>query len=373
MKQEQLTENNRKIISKQGDDNHRILSNCLYCQAKVVKRGIRKKKYETIQIYYCKHCNKRFTSQITKNKTYPLSIIIESLTLYNRLNPINKISKTMKNKYGFSLSNKIISQWIKESMQYIPFFRMRNFTVNKYSQKDIIEESKLIHNQIYHFMYHRAKLDMILKEEYRHYRFRPLQEFLELVIAECPHQLFSNTTKRASEFKNIFNLEQVKITPKTNIAVKTANFVVQAVSNNKLRHEKLQEFMLVNDSATIAVEVPIIINSEDLRHYKHELNFQIPITLKDQEYITGHIDIIQLRNGSVHIMDYKPSAKKTNPIGQLTLYALALSRLTGIRLYHFKCAWFDNKDYYEFFPLHVVYKLNKKRKKIPKVQKRLSK
>ena len=62
---------------------------------------------------------------------------------------------------------------------------------------------------------------------------------------------------------------------------------------------------------------------------------------------------------------------RKKPISQLTCYALALSRLTGIRIYHFKCAWFDDKDYYEFFPLHVVYKLNKKRKRLPRDQKRL--
>ncbi|MDP3795433.1 MAG: hypothetical protein Q8R13_05975 [bacterium] len=43
------------------------------------------------------------------------------------------------------------------------------------------------------------------------------------------------------------------------------------------------------------------------------------------------------------------------------LYALALSRLTTLRLFHMKCAWFDGENYFEFFPLHVVYK--KKRQK----------
>jgi len=50
----------------------------------------------------------------------------------------------------------------------------------------------------------------------------------------------------------------------------------------------------------------------------------------------------------------------------MTLYALALSRLTGLRLYHFKCGWFDQDKYYEFFPLHVVYKKPpRKRRKRP--------
>ena len=137
-----------------------------------------------------------------------------------------------------------------------------------------------------------------------------------------------------------------------------------------MRHETIQDFLIANDTVTIASELPILLDSQDIRHYKHELNFDIPINLKDGEHITGHINLIQIRNGSIYILDYKPSAKKQKPIEQLTIYALALARLTGLRLYHFKCAWFDSENYYEFFPLHIVYKI-KKGKRLPKEQMRL--
>jgi hypothetical protein len=65
---------------------------------------------------------------------------------------------------------------------------------------------------------------------------------------------------------------------------------------------------------------------------------------------------VQIRYGLIHILDYKPGAKKIKPIEQLTIYALALSRLTGISLYHFKCAWFDDTHYFDFFPRAVVQK-----------------
>ena len=47
----------------------------------------------------------------------------------------------------------------------------------------------------------------------------------------------------------------------------------------------------------------------------------------------------------IHILDYKPNAKKEKPIEQLTIYALALSRQIGLRLLNFKCAWFDDEHY----------------------------
>lgn len=358
MKQEQLIEEKPEEDFK----NYKNLNCCPYCSGKIIKRGIRKKKFEEIQLYYCKKCGKRFTSQITKNKTYPLRIIIDSLSLYNQLNSFEEISEIILERYGIKITPQIISRWIEEHKDYLPFLRMREFVLKKYSKKDLIEESKLIHQQIYNFKFHRAKLDLILNEEFKHFKFNPLRDFLELVLSECPHQIFREKQERASEKKEKFDLTQVQIIPKKSLASKFANFVIQGVHNNKLRHEVLEEFMFFNDSVTVAVEIPILLDAEDVNHYKFELGFDIPFSIEEGKYLTGHIDLIQVRNGSIYIMDFKPSAKKEKPIEQLTLYALALSRLTGIRLYHFKCAWFDSKDYFEFFPLHVVYKINKKTK-----------
>jgi ATP-dependent exoDNAse (exonuclease V) beta subunit len=121
----------------------------------------------------------------------------------------------------------------------------------------------------------------------------------------------------------------------------------------KRRHDELQRFMLMTDSVTVAVEVPIYLTSADIRHMQ-QLGFHIPITTTGT--ITGHIDVLQIRNGRVHILDYKPGANHERPIAQLMVYALALSRRTGLRLFDFTCAWFDDRHYFEFHPLHVVHK-----------------
>jgi hypothetical protein len=159
-----------------------------------------------------------------------------------------------------------------------------------------------------------------------------------------------------------------------------AKFVLESVEQSKDRHDALQRFMLANDSVTIATEVPIYLRREDLAHMQTQLGFELykkqtaeerKVNTEIEKYatedlpklITGHIDFIQIRNGQIHILDYKPTAAKERPIEQLTIYALALSRLTGLKVFNFKCAWFDEKDYFEFFPLHVVYKPNKKRKR----------
>jgi transposase-like protein len=342
------------------------IKNCPYCKGTdVIKSGLRKKKLETVQVYYCRHCDKKFTPLITKSKTYPVALILKSLINYNRFLSSGEILDQLKKQYGHDVSIASVLGWIKEYDHYLPFLRMREFLAKKLNSgqeklSDLVHEQRLFHNQIYDFKYHRAKMNVLMDEDYKNYKLRAAQSFLELVIGECPHQIFKESQKRSSEFKDIFNLDEVRITRKSNRACDMARFVMQAVANNKMRHERLQEFMLFCDSTTIATEIPVLLDKEDIGHYKNMLNFKIPIDLADEEVITGHIDILQLRNGMIHILDFKPSACKVKPIDQLTIYALALSRLTSLRLYNFKCAWFDEDDYYEFYPLHVVYKKKKK-------------
>ncbi|MEK6826919.1 MAG: hypothetical protein AABX99_00345, partial [Nanoarchaeota archaeon] len=129
----------------------KLLLKCPFCEGSIIKRGLRKKKYETVQRYYCPKCNKSFISAITKNKTYPLKIIMDSVTLYNRLTPLDKIPDVIKERYGISITSRIISHWLKEYEQYIPFLRMREFASKKYDKKEFIEETKLFHKQIYNF------------------------------------------------------------------------------------------------------------------------------------------------------------------------------------------------------------------------------
>lgn len=71
--------------------------------------------------------------------------------------------------------------------------------------------------------------------------------------------------------------------------------------------------------------------------------------------ITGHIDVVQVRNGFIHLLDYKPNAATINPVNQLIIYALAFAARTRLPVRMFKCAWFDEKDYFEFFPLQAVW------------------
>ena len=70
--------------------------------------------------------------------------------------------------------------------------------------------------------------------------------------------------------------------------------------------------------------------------------------------VTGHIDILQVRNNHVYILDYKPdAAKNSKAAGQLYHYALALSFRTKIPMDYIRCAWFDKDDYFEYAPSKI--------------------
>ncbi|MEK7597786.1 MAG: PD-(D/E)XK nuclease family protein [Patescibacteria group bacterium] len=239
---------------------------------------------------------------------------------------------------------------------------MREFALKKYSPKEMVITATLAHRQLYRYRFHRAKADLMIQEEYQHRKFVPVKEFLEMVPVECPHQYFQEGL-RASEAPLTFSKTQMIVRAKQNYATRLATFVLQSVKERKSRHEALQKFMLANDSVTVATEVPVYITRDDLEHLKTQLGFEIYYNGPLPKLITGHIDILQIRNGQIHILDYKPRAEKERPIEQLTLYAMALSRLTGLRLYEFKCAWFDEKDYFEFYPLHVLHKPKKNRRR----------
>jgi hypothetical protein len=103
---------------------------------------------------------------------------------------------------------------------------------------------------------------------------------------------------------------------------------------------------------TLAVEVPIWLTAADVVALEEEHGIRLfADDHAGDRTITGHVDFLQVRNGAVRILDYKPGARLDRPFAQLTVYALALTRLvSGLRLFDIKCAWFDEDRYCEFFP-----------------------
>lgn len=327
---------------------------CPWCSGSEIRPKVkRRNKYGDVQLFLCRHCGRKFTPLLTRNQTYPLRVIIDALTFYNRLYTLEGAARAVARKYGLAISRQTLRNWLDDFAAYVPFTTLRAAAVLSFDRRDIIAEAQFLHGQVYAFKYHRAKTALILFRLRNTHPIRPLREFLEAIPRTCPHSLFRDNRARASSTKGKFNLDGVLIKPRPDPAVQAARFALQAVADNRQCHETLQAFMLANDCDTVAVEVPVYLTAADLDDMRSAF-CQLRFTLGRGETIAGHIDIVQLRFGLIHILDYKPGAKRIKPIEQLTLYALALSRLTGIDIYHFKCAWSDDEDYFDFYPRHLL-------------------
>ena len=122
---------------------------------------------------------------------------------------------------------------------------------------------------------------------------------------------------------------------KKNFICSAVGNVLSACSSNKERHSVVQSYLLYNDSATIACEVPVWMWDKKIGS------------------VCGHIDVLQIRFGKIWVMDYKPNARSVDKLrvgSQLYWYSRALSFRSKVPLSKFRCAWFDEQGCYEFDP-----------------------
>jgi PD-(D/E)XK nuclease superfamily protein len=285
-------------------------------------------------------------------KTYPLRVILDGVTLYNLGYSLPTAAAKLKSRHGYKVSPSTLAGWISEHRELTTYSRLRPQLRHLFPPTKTIRRLKLYHRQVYSFGCHRPKL-ALLRESHQHSRFAPLTDFLERVPNDCPHELFRESS-RASQVPNFVNRNHLIVVEKENFATRTAALIVPTVGDNRLRHEALQRFMLANDSVTVAVEIPIWLTAGDIDALEVEHGVQLLPEGASPRILTGHIDFLQVRNGAVHILDYKPDARTNKPIAQLTLYALALTRLAGVRLFDIKCAWFNEDQYCEFFPRSLL-------------------
>jgi hypothetical protein len=279
-----------------------------------------------VQLYKCNHCSRKFRDRAAHNTTYPIHAIIETLSLYNRGYTLEEAARRAGKRHRIAIRRQTAASWKERYAKHFPYLKIRDAIASTYAPHSLIPEARLHHGQVYDYAYHRGKLERILAGSAKARAFLPLKTLLEGAPTETPHDLFREQKARASQTKERFSLNEVAISERTNSAVDMAAFVIPTVSRNTMRHPKLQDFMLANDLATVAVEVPVYLTHEDTEHFTKKLGFALPFTLEKGATVTGHIDLLQIRGGMIHILDYKPKAKKEKPIEQLMVYALALSR-----------------------------------------------
>ena len=307
--------------------------------AHVTQAGIRRTKAKgMVQRFVCRACKKRFSNEPARTM-FPLKVIAFGLTYYNKGHTYEETKAAIKRKLKIDVSLPAVQTWTRRYADLATFIPMRKrYDIDP---RTTIQAKKLYHQQVYEFKYHQLKLNIAAKE------YPKLRDYLRQVAASETRnermdrelgKMFESSATRCSSYKpppQTFPPAQVKRL-RTNNATKMAQLAITLAKNRAARHEAVEDFFIANDSTTVAVEIPVYLLPEEAPE----------LCLK--EPLTGHIDLLQFRNGKVFILDYKPDQDPAAASTQLKLYAKALSRRAGIPMANIATAAFNESGYAEF-------------------------
>lgn len=287
------------------------------------------------------------------------------MCLYNLGFTQEEAARRILAEHHMRVPRRTVSHWIANFRSITAFHRLRPAAVLAFGC-DMIRDRMLDHRQEYHYQVHLAKLSL-LRDAVPPGVGAKIESYLLSVFEDFPHHLFRDAevgdvasdgalqapapaALRSSQSR----FETLPFAPiaKENLANDLAALGLLLARKNTDRHPSVQDFMLANDSSTIACELPVYLRPEELAYYKARSFF---VALPEFERpITGHIDVVQLRNGLIHLLDYKPNARDIDPVNQLLVYALAFASRTRLPLLRIQCGWFDDRDYFSFYPLQAV-------------------
>jgi len=308
---------------------------CPNCKgSNIVRKGKRKVKFDEKQMYYCKDCCKAFVDRGFKGKKYPEKAILDAVSTYNLGYTLEETAKAINRKFKINATKSSVQRWVKELKGMCTYSKFRGTVAKMYGTDTIVSKEFKRRGLSYNFRYHKGKSRLLGGEfpsliSYIKKQFKLYTNRLE---ARGP-DFFDSIEKKCSQIKIEVNVEKKAC---QNDASRLAALALKVRPEVRERHSAVENFMLINDDSTVACEVSVWLWEKNIR-----------------ANIAGHIDLIQIKNGLVYILDFKPVAARENDskvASQLYLYASGLSFRTSIPLDKFRCAWFDDKDYFEFEP-----------------------
>jgi transposase-like protein len=331
------TQSPNTILERILDDNHKGPTPvselvCPDCRKPGVKSGRRKTSRGRIQRLCCRSCDRNFSASPLPRRQYSPSTLLETVTAYNLGRTLENTQRHIAKRFRTTVPESTIHSWIGQFASVCTFSRFRKRY--SFSEEEVIQSRTFSHRQEYKFKFHRLKTNILCRQQ-----FPAIRRYLWHIAENCPNELFQEGGARCSDGN--LPAMSLRLVRKDTNAVPLARLGLVLAKHRRGRHEATQRFMLANDSATIAVEVPVYL-------YPNEAP-----DLKLADALTGHIDVLQIRYGKVWILDYKPEAKReTRAKFQLYLYARALSTRTRIPLSRIGLAYFDDKDYFEVMSEH---------------------
>ena len=103
--------------------------------------------------------------------------------------------------------------------------------------------------------------------------------------------------------------------------------------SKKPGHNPILKNILIKDENSLAIEVPIWKEFQDT-------------------CLTGHIDLIQLKNESIKVIDYKPEGNFLISLPQVAMYGVLIKNIFNID--DVKCVSFNKEEAWEYDPTILV-------------------
>src|SRR5882762_3014313 len=75
------------------------------------KRGKRRNRLQTLQVFQCTECLHRFTGAPAKHKTYPLKIIRDSISMFNLGHSLTETQALLRKRFHRDIPDRTISSW----------------------------------------------------------------------------------------------------------------------------------------------------------------------------------------------------------------------------------------------------------------------
>jgi hypothetical protein len=195
--------------------------------------------------------------------------VLDAITLYNLGYSLEQTADKIKSRFGRRAGRSTIAAWLADHRSLTTYARLRAEGRKLFPPIQAIRSIKLYHRQIYKYAYHRPKPAM-LRQGREHARFAGVADFLERVPKDCPHDLFRDSERASQKAAGFLDTSRLIVVEKENAATRMAALVIPTVGNNRLRHERLREFMLANDSTTLAIEVPIWLAQAEIKALEAE-------------------------------------------------------------------------------------------------------
>ena len=193
----------------------------------------------------------------------------------------------------------------------------------------MIKHISFKHGWFYHYRIHLGKIDSLCKGDILN-----LKKYIIDVFDNCPDEPFLKGP-RCSKLRDSVNADLKEIDGHEVSQIAKVSHDKQPYST---AHTRVEMQMLQNDTTTLAVELPVWIE-------ENEIDYDI------QGPLSGHIDALRVEDGHIWVWDYKPRAHLEKYADTQTfLYALMLSKRANIPLEKFRCGYFDEEKAFIFKP-----------------------